>query len=98
MVGRDEELEDRMNFKDKVIVITDGARGIGKCIVEEFRNHSAKVCIIDILDNDYFIGDISDKEILERFAEKVIADYGHVDVLVNNAMPPMEGIDECSVV
>ncbi|MGN1345126.1 MAG: hypothetical protein ACI4U3_11125 [Traorella sp.] len=39
-----------------------GARGIGKCIGDEFKKQGAKFCIIDILDNPYFIGDLSDKE------------------------------------
>lgn len=64
--------------------------------MDEFKSRGVKVCIIDILNNDYFIGDISDKATLERFAGKVITDYGHVDVLVNNVLPPMKGIDECN--
>ena len=84
------------DFKDKVVVITGAAQGIGKYICEAFEKAGAKVCIIDVQDNDYFKGDISDKETLEKFAEKVIADYGHVDYLINNAAPLFKGITECS--
>lgn len=67
------------DFKDKVVVITGAAQGIGKCIRETFEKTGATVCIIDVQDNDYFKGDISDKDTLEKFVEKVIADYGHVE-------------------
>ena len=54
------------------------------------------MCVIDILPNDYYVGDLADQTTLEDFARKVIADYGHVDYLVNNALPLMRGIDECT--
>ena len=40
--------------------------------------------------------DLSKKDVLEKFVQFVIEKYGHVDVLVNNALPLMKGIDECS--
>ena len=83
-------------FENKVVVITGGAKGIGKTIAQEFRKEGAQVCIIDLLENDSFVGDLADQTVLERFAQKVIAEHGHVDYLINNALPLMKGIDECS--
>jgi NAD(P)-dependent dehydrogenase (short-subunit alcohol dehydrogenase family) len=85
-----------MDFKDKVVVVTGGAQGIGRCIAEEFRKAGANVCVIDKQQGDHFVGDIADKETLERFAKEVTGQYGHVDFLVNNALPLMKGINECS--
>ncbi|MEE3424606.1 MAG: SDR family oxidoreductase [Erysipelotrichaceae bacterium] len=70
--------------------------------VLDFRNElklekqGAKVYVIDIKEGDHYVGDLSDKKVLEDFAQHVIKESGHIDVLVNNALPLMKGIDDCS--
>lgn len=83
-------------FKDKIAVITGGANGIGKCIAEEFRKQNATVYVIDIAEGEHFVGDIADQATLERFADMIIQKHGRVDILVNNALPIMKGIDDCT--
>ncbi|MBO7150123.1 MAG: SDR family oxidoreductase [Clostridia bacterium] len=83
-------------LKDKVAVITGGAQGIGKCIAEQFEKEGAIVCVIDKQQGTHFVGDIADKETLERFAKEVVNKFGKVDYLINNAAPLFKGIDECT--
>ena len=83
-------------FKDKIVVVTGAAHGIGRCIADSFLSEGAKVAVIDIDDNDYYKGDLADKSVIEDFVRKVIDDFGHIDYLINNAKPLMKGIDECT--
>jgi NAD(P)-dependent dehydrogenase (short-subunit alcohol dehydrogenase family) len=85
-----------MNPPKKVAVITGGASGIGKAIADEFERDGAITAIIDILPNAYYIGDIGDVTVLEAFVQKVIAGFGRVDYLINNAPPLNRGLMQCS--
>ena len=83
-------------FKNKIAVVTGGANGIGRCIADEFRKHGATVYIIDKEEGEHFVGDISSKEVLEEFATHITSRHDKVDIIINNALPLMKGIDECS--
>lgn len=79
-----------------MVVVTGGAHGIGQAIVEDFRKEGAVVEVIDKTPGTYFVGDIGNKEILEAFSSYVLEKHSHIDYLINNALPIMKGIDECS--
>ncbi|AHM57862.1 putative oxidoreductase (plasmid) [Peptoclostridium acidaminophilum DSM 3953] len=102
-----------MKLKDKVCVITGGALGIGRCLTREFAKAGAKVAFIDMdkkagMENaDYisknggkaffFCGDIADEKTLELFRDEIIARFGNIDYLINNACLSRRGIlSQCS--
>ena len=98
------DMRNENEFLDKVVVVTGGASGIGKCTARMFHDRGAKVCILDVAGKApdaaatdlYFQGDIADEKILLSFADKVLSAYGHVDFLINNAPPLFKGISDCT--
>ena len=87
-------------FENKVVIVTGGASGIGKATAEMFVSNGATVIIIDKNDCktncDYFYnGDLTEKEIIEDFTNKVKEKYGKVDYIINNAGLSKGGLLSC---
>ena len=84
-----------MKLDGKVAIVTGGAMGNGKGIVDVFLKYGARVCVLDysdeiynVIDNDKVIGfklDIRDKEKVIDAVNKTYEHFGHIDILVNNA-------------
>lgn len=88
-----------MKLKDKVIVITGGASGMGKAMVEEFLKEGAKVVAVDINETRLselasevatanlitLAADISKKDTNEKMIDLAVDKFGSLDVLINNA-------------
>ena len=83
-------------FAGKTAVITGGGHGIGQMTARAFREEGCLVEVIDLCPGDHFVGDLSDKKVLEEFARQVLEKHERIDFLINNAPPAMKGIDECS--
>lgn len=84
-----------MSFESKSIIVTGGARGIGRAIAELFLSQGANLSLIDLepvtnlnadKDSVYsFSGSVANATDVENFISEVMSRAGRIDVLVNNA-------------
>ena len=69
-----------LNLKNKVVIVTGGAAGIGRATVDGFSKEGAKVVVWDLP-----AVDVTKTDVVEKATQDVIAKHGRIDVLVNNA-------------
>ncbi len=87
-----------MKLQDKVAVVTGGARGIGRAIAARYVAEGAQVAIADLLTDDAgatasALGenafatalDVARQDSIDAMVEAVVAHFGRIDILVNNA-------------
>lgn len=72
-----------LKLKDKVVIVTGGAAGIGLATVERFKAEGAKVVAWDVTTDPKI--DVTDASSIQRAVDDLIATHGRIDVLVNNA-------------
>ena len=85
-----------MRMKDKVVLVTSGAAGIGKATVERFAEEGAKVIICDLskeagkkvaeaIQGEFYKVNVTDRQAVQAWVDEVVAKHGRIDVIVNNA-------------
>jgi len=84
-------------WKDKRVLITAGAAGIGRVVAAAFHEKGAKVALCDIVEEQLSETakalpgamtancDVADADAVDRFVEKAVADLGGLDIVINNA-------------
>ncbi|MGX5729069.1 SDR family NAD(P)-dependent oxidoreductase [Pseudoxanthomonas beigongshangi] len=101
-----------MNFKDKVVIVTGGASGIGEASAKLFAEHGAHVVIADFSDQGQAVADalskqgakslfvktdVADTAAVQRMVDETVAAFGRIDVLFANAGIAADGpIDQLS--
>lgn len=86
-----------MSFKDKVVIVTGGANGIGREVAKQYAAQKAKVVVADLDDQGDQVGselgdnalflktDVRKEEDVKRLVKETVDRFGRIDILINNA-------------
>jgi 3-oxoacyl-[acyl-carrier protein] reductase len=82
-----------LGLKNKTVIVTGGASGLGAAICAEFENEGAHVVVFDLSKNMspqkdgllHVIGDVTNPKDIDQAFQLAINTFGEVDILVNNA-------------
>ena len=90
----------------KVAIVTGAGRGIGRAIAEAYANNGAKVVVTAALQKDEIdetalkingkaiLADITKPDDVQKLVDSVMAEFGRIDILVNNAARGMRFVNE----
>jgi NAD(P)-dependent dehydrogenase (short-subunit alcohol dehydrogenase family) len=97
-------------FQDKVAVVTGGASGIGLAVCREFATHGVRIAMLDMDDEALgkiskefsekgiptlgILCDVTNEESCKTAMDKVLDEYGQIDILFNNAGITQRGVFE----
>ena len=72
-----------LNLRNKIVIVTGGAAGIGQATARQFEAEGAKVVVWDVTSEPRV--DVTSRDSVDRAVQAVIDEHGRIDVLVNNA-------------
>ncbi|HVU87072.1 MAG TPA: glucose 1-dehydrogenase [Pirellulales bacterium] len=91
----------RVDLAGKTAIVTGGAQGIGRAIVEQLAANGAAVALIDLAADAAqqtaaelvahghrvaaFVADVADERAMQEVAAKIVGEFGRMDILINNA-------------
>jgi len=77
-----------MELQGKIVVVTGAGRGLGRCIADTLADQGATVYMCGIRPDEspkFSVVDVRDAAAVQEFIDGIVAEHGHIDILINNA-------------